>query len=139
MGKDLDPVCEVRLQLAVLSLEQTAEELSAMLGTTATKLWRTGESILGDSPARHKENGWALVVTGPEVNRDPDLAVRNLLDTLPSTAAFRSLPPSCEVQLSIGLTGHRARPGLYLSAETLARLSAIRASLDIDTYDLTGS
>jgi Domain of unknown function (DUF4279) len=133
------PSLEVRLQLAVLNCDWPPEKISATLGVSPTQTWKTGEPIVPGGTARHKQNGWAIVVRGDAANRDPDAALSEMIDRFAETNGFKKIPPSSEVQISIGLIGNRERPGLYLSAQTISRIASIGASIDLDTYDLTSA
>lgn len=120
----------------VLGFAESSTRISEALGVVPTRTWRAGEPVAPGAANRQPTNGWLVTSPVDPVNPDPDEAVTKVLNLIPD-GAFGRLPTDADVQLSVTIYGHRERPSLYLSNRTLAMLAAIRASLDVDTYDLS--
>lgn len=130
---------EVKARLLILGFECPAEEITKVVGVVPTQTWRRGDRVSPVATNVHKENAWVLHSPADPHSASPEDAVRALLGTLPSMKAFRSLPDDVEIQLTCTVYGHSERPYVYLPAELVERVGELRASLDIDTYDLTST
>jgi len=133
------PSLKVKVRLVVLDFDGPADAITAVLGVPPTTTWRTGERRVPEATILHKQNGWMIRSPADPLTAAPEEAVLQLLARIPDPTAFRRLPPSVEVQLTVTVYGLGDRPFVFLSADTVAKLASMGASLDIDTYDLSAA
>lgn len=132
-----EPATKVRVRLIVLGFSCPAHEITSILGVEPTNSWTAGDPVLAIAKNIHHENGWALESPASVEDTTPEDAIQALFRSLPSAEAFERLPKDADVQLTISVKGYTERPAVFLSTESIIALAKLRASLDIDPYDLT--
>jgi uncharacterized protein DUF4279 len=137
-----------RASLVVLSVERTADDITAQLGILPDRWWRAGE--VGSHPqdprwrpSRPKHfNGWELGSRLAE-EAPPDAHVVDLLDVI-GDAAERVADIAADqrihsVRLWLAHHSDNVNPGFSLNTDLMKRLARLGASLDIDVYALSES
>lgn len=129
----------IRASAYVTDFDSDASRISELLEVEPTRTWKKGQQIARSALAS-VENGWELASD----SNDPlsvEAHLLDLLDRLPpkSVARLRKACPGCEVQLSITIEVESETPAVNFTPESLRRLAAIGASLDIDLYVLPPS
>ena len=130
---------QIITRLNVVGFSGEASEITRVLRIEPTKTWREGDLRDPKATIKHRDNGWSLKSPVDPHHTTPGESVAALLAVLPDLEAFNRLPTEAEVWLSCTIYGLTERPYFELSAESLAKLASIRASLDVDTYDLTSA
>ena len=130
---------KISTRLNVVGFSGEASEITRVLRIEPTKTWREGDLRDPKATIKHRDNGWSLKSPVDPHHTTPGESVAALLAVLPDLEAFNRLPTEAEVWLSCTIYGLTERPYFELSAESLAKLASIRASLDVDTYDLTSA
>ena len=122
-------------KIVVTSETTLAVEIMNLLGVSGGEVWMKGDLISSRTALRHRYHGWRL---RSRLERSAELAdhVSDVLTQLaPYAERFDQLDRSCDVEMSCLLELYgEARPPLFLSAEIVAGLRAIRASIGIDLY-----
>jgi hypothetical protein len=125
------PLIEIELRLTGQGI--SVEEIASLVGLTPTKTWKRGEAIRKTNLSR-KEDGWVFGIPQRETH-DMEALLRELLDVLEmrgqglaeATSRF-----SLSKEISFGVYVRDETPAAWFSVETLRRLAALDASLDID-------
>lgn len=113
----------------------TPEEVTARLGVTPSRVWRTGDAV-GSSAIRRKFNGW-LVQSTVETQMNLEEHVHWLLEHLPQDlSGLTEISPEWHAELACSVYVHDQTPAMALDSESLKRLAALGAGLDIDIYVL---
>lgn len=121
----------VRAWFCVLGFAGDPDEFSAMMGTAPDDTWRAGEGI-GSARTPQPEAGWRIRSRLPS-DADVEAHARWLLDRLPA-----GLPANGPyLQLSFAIDVYGEQPALSFSPETIARLAALGAAIDVDLYGPT--
>jgi hypothetical protein len=107
------------------------DEVSSVLGVQASRTWRAGETI-GKSSRVRSSNGWVLE-SSLENETDPQRHVLWLLERFPETLeALHGIAPQFDAQLSLVIEMDDESPSFNFTASTLARLTRLGVSLDVD-------
>ena len=146
---------EQRAELVVYPTEETddfdPDALTALLGITPTKLYRRDE-VLKTGRVR-PFSAW-MWETAERLEHDSERLVQEVLDTFEAVAVqLASARSGWGLDLQVGLVISMygsidmapdgasgavvSTPALYLSSQTLRRLSELGCSLDIGTYMIT--
>lgn len=125
--------------LAALTLTGAFDpaEITRQIGIEPTQTARRGDSIQ-KTKIRHKTDVWSLS-TGKQESLDLDALVRMILDQIgeraPAVAAIRAaLSLDAEIACAVYVEGQT--PAISLDRETVARIAALGASIDVDLYIL---
>ncbi|RLE21769.1 MAG: hypothetical protein DRJ65_15365 [Acidobacteria bacterium] len=125
-------VDETGVCLALYGDALDPKEITALLGNSATHSHRKGD--LNRSGRPFATGAWLFEVRGNAPESPEELTCR-LLDQLPSDPKLWSqLSESHGVQLRYGLHMDEWNRGFDLSAQTVARISLLRASIGFDIY-----
>jgi hypothetical protein len=124
------------------------DALSGLLGITPTRTYRRGE--VGRSGRVRPHSLW-IWETPERVEHDSEVLIREVLETFePLAGQLSEARSGWDLELQIGLVISMygsievdpdgtsgavvSTPALYLSPETLRRLTALGCALDVDTY-----
>lgn len=122
----------VRAWFCVLGFTGDTDEISAMMGRAPDDAWRAGEGI-GNARTPQPLAGWRIR-SRLSPDADVDEHARWLLDRLPSGLPADGPSSGLYLQLSFAIDVYDERPALSFSPETIARLAALRAAIDVDLY-----
>lgn len=114
------------------------EDITAVIQLTPTKTWRLGDSIQG-TKLKRKNDGWIFGLSRRDTY-DMDAFLRELLDVIDlynDRIAGAVNRFGLEKEISFGVYIRGETPASWFSADTLHRVAALQASLDIDLM-LTG-
>lgn len=126
---------DARLEVSfnITGFKCTPEEVTARLGVTPSRVWRTGD-VIGPSTKRRKFNGWVLR-SAVETQMDLEEHVHWLLERLPQDlSGLTDISPEWQVELACSVYVHDQTPAMSLDSESLSRLTALGSGLDIDIY-----
>lgn len=114
------------------------DQISALLGATATESCIKGETVVGKDPTREriaKTGSWRLKATREEPE-NLEAQVFELLEQLTQDlAVWRKLGGQFKMDLFCGIFMGSSNDGLPLSAKALFALGERGISLDLDIYD----
>jgi hypothetical protein len=143
---------EQRAELVAYPSEETGDfdpgALTKLLDITPTKVHRKGEVLRSGRVRPYSAWTWE---TAERVEHDSELLIQEVLDTFePVASQLAEARAAWSLDLQIGLVismygsieadpggtsgAVASTPALYLSPETLRRLTALGCALDIDTY-----
>ena len=130
------PLIEVAIKLT--GQRFSPEDVTAVIQLAPTKTWRLGDSIQG-TKLKRKNDGWIFGLSQRDTY-NMDAFLRELLDIIEpyndgiAEAVNRF---SLEKEISFGVYIRGETPASWFSVDTLHRVAALQASLDIDLM-LTG-
>jgi hypothetical protein len=124
----------VRAWFSVLGFIGDPDEVSSMMGTLPDDTWRVGEAI-GSARTPQPEAGWRMRSRLPP-DADVEEHARGLLDRLPSGLPADGPASGLHLELSFAIDVYDQQPALWFSPETVARIAALGAAIDIDLYGL---
>jgi hypothetical protein len=127
------PIDETHVTLAVYGDDLDPDAVTALFACSPTHAHRRGDRKGPRSPPARR-GAWLLESRGtaPE---DPESLTHTLLDKLPVGDDFwTKLHAAYDVQLRFGLFVNAWNRGFGLSAETVARVAALRLPLLFDIY-----
>lgn len=124
----------VRAWFYVLGFTCEPGEISSTMGTPPDDTWRAGERM-GSAPTPQPEAGWRMRSRLPP-DADVEEHARWLLDQLPSGLPADGPVSGLYLQLSFVIDFYDQQPALWFSPETVARIAALGAAIDIDLYGL---
>jgi hypothetical protein len=125
----------VRAWFSVLGFTGDPDQISVMMGTAPDDAWRAGEGI-GPARTPQPEAGWRIRSRLPS-DADVEEHARGLLDRLPSRLPADERSSGLYLQLSCAVDVYDERPALSFSPETIARIAALGAAIDVDLYGLS--
>ncbi len=117
---------------AVYSQRLSVAEISAVLGISPTDQRSKGQLLPGGRRA-YQEHRWYYHPDVPDC-LDFETKLNRLLQQLPAEKV-QSLPGDCSVGINVAYYEYQDGPGgWHLDAETLSKLAALGADLDVDLY-----
>ena len=126
----------IKARIVIYGFECAYQEITDIMGVNPTKAWMRGDKVHPKSNNLHKQNGWSISSQLEEKNSSVDDQIDNLKNlVLPYIKEFKSLPKGSEVQLSCIVYAYKYWPPLSFSSNSVAFLSEIGASIDLDIYD----
>lgn len=108
------------------------ERITAALGVQPTQTWNEGDP-LPRSTARRRKSGWRLTAPA-QGSEDLEVYASWLLDQLPERIDLSAVTGSYGITLWFTVHVGDQTPSAYLSADTIRRLAALGAGVDIDMY-----
>ncbi len=125
-------VPRVRGVFYVFDFDCEAADITSAIGTAPTRTWLAGERI-GRSTRLEKSNGWCLE-TGTD-DSDPEVHLKWLFSHLPpSLGSLLAVASHWTAQVSLVVEMADQTPSFNLSQETIRKLNALGARLDVDMY-----
>jgi len=122
---------EMRVSLRITGFSCSGEAISAALGIDGTETWQSGDPV-PKTAMRRVVNGWVLRSPLPE-GRELEPHILWLLDRLPHTLnSLVNVTTEYAAEFSCGVYTREEMPVLALSPETVARIAALEAAIDID-------
>lgn len=122
---------EVRIQLNFIGFTREPEEVTAFVGVTPSKTWRTGDAIERSRRA-YDSNGWRVSAERP---LDVEAGVDALFERLaPHWKALRQLSDESRVELSVVIYAGQQVPAIHLRRDQIDRLAELGGSVDVDVY-----
>lgn len=133
-----DSAYTIKARIVIHGFECFPDYITSIIGVNPSKVWRQGDKVHPKAINQHKENGWLLSSPSEEANSSVDEQVRALSEiVLPRIDNFMKLPEGAETELSFIVRAYEYMPSISFSLDTISFLSRLKASVDIDVYDLT--
>jgi hypothetical protein len=130
---------ETKVRLHVYDFECSPTEITRILGLNPTETWLRGDKVLPVADNTLKENGWRLASPLHPINTPLDEHLDALSSlVLPRATAFSMLPTGSIVEISCVICSFTHRPVIHFSQEHVAAATSLKASIDVDVYDLSG-
>ena len=119
-------------RLVITSEVMTSDEITNIVKLRPDQAWKPGD-FRGKTGARHKNDGWVFNSKVPKKSSLEE-HVDHLLGTLaPVAAQILSISHKAEVRFSC-VVYSATSPPLFFEKGTIAQISALGASFDIDLY-----
>ncbi len=130
----------IKARIVISEFECSTDYITSAIGINPTKVWHRGDKVHPKATNEHKENGWLLISPCEEANSSVDEQVRALSKIiLPIIDNFLKLPEEAGTELSCIVRAFKYMPSISFSSDTVSFFSKLKASVDIDVYDLIGT
>jgi len=126
-----EPRIEVELRLTGDGF--LPDRLTSVVQIVPTKTWRFGDSVQGTA-LRRKNDGWAYGLP-PRESYEVEALLRELMDAIePSRDRIIDAMKQfrLEASISFGIYISTRSPACWFSAESIGRIAALGAGLDVD-------
>jgi hypothetical protein len=128
----------IRVSLDVMDFPGTLEELTRRIGVRPDRALKAGERI-GASVKRRTADRWSI-----DAPADDDLSLQEQILALlkrvsPLAPQLSELPPPTTVTISCGILDYTRGVALNFEREVVAAIAEMKASLDIDYYDMSST
>lgn len=128
------PTRLIRAYLVIWGDRCDPEQITRKTGLNPTETWRVGDVRHARTGRVHADAGWRIDAEG-ELGVDVGTYIEHLLDRVwPVREDFQALAATCNVQFSVVLHCRDETPAVHLAGDTVRRMAALGAALDIDLY-----
>jgi hypothetical protein len=127
---------EMRVQLNFVGFAREPNDVTALVGITPSKVWRTGD-VIERSNRTYESNGWRVSAERSitEIEAGVDALFARLA---PQWETLRQFSHESRVELSIVIYAGQQVPAVHLRRDQLDRLTELGGSVDVDVYCLGG-
>ena len=127
----------IKSRIVISGFECCPSLITSIVGINPSKVWKRGDKVHQKATNAHKENGWIISSPCDASNSSIDEQVISLSEiALPVIDNFMDLPEGTEIELSCIVRAYKYMPSISFSLKTISFLSMLKATVDIDVYDL---
>ena len=128
------PVDDAAASLCIYGDELDPDQITRLLGLSPTHSHRRGDRLRPDGPP-FRTGAWLYKVDSDVAPDAPELALRHLLDRLPSDRVlWTQLGQRYDIRISFRIGFGGWNKGFALSARNIQRVAALGVCLDFDLY-----
>ena len=133
MDSDETMVSEVYAAFILTGSDLDPDQITAQLGITPSRTWRTGDLVMERASIRHKNNGWSVKSDIP-MSEDLEEHVEMVLQRLkPAWKSLRKLSTRYTALIDCVVYSHGgARPAIFFNKDVIKRISELNAEIDVD-------